>query len=228
MKTLRDLEKIEEGKTAIIMGAGSSVKEYSSNIEKLLEDENNFIIGINNVLFVPKYHLWTNSSRFRTFGKNISPVSKILLGQNIPLKLINEVIGKREYTLINYTDKEGNPINYRKGKIEGFFRTAGVLAIMLSHIMGAKNIFICGMDGYSLYSEEELKAKTKSQHSYGVGHTDTADYETCVFKDKLINNNLLSLRKYGIKFSIITPTKYKDFYDNSILGKRIENDSDNM
>ena len=140
------------------------------------------------------------------------------MGGGIHLKTINETIGGMDYTLINFTDmKEGAPIGYKKGKILGYFRTAGVLSIMIAHLMGCKDVSIVGMDGYSYYKKDELLSGEKSHHCYGTGFTDTAIWETCVKKDELINNALRSLNKYGIKFKILTPTKYKDFYDNSIL-----------
>ena len=87
--------------------------------------------------FTPDYHLWTNTQRFRTYGKNINSNSSILLGSNISLKVVNEIIKSKDYILINYTDQKEIPINYRKGKICGYYRTAGCLSIMIAHLMGA-------------------------------------------------------------------------------------------
>jgi len=219
VKTLKDLEGIEEGRGALIIGAGATIKEYQNQIWNFIKESGSFTIGINNMtdMFIPDYHLWTNTQRFRTFGNCISSFSTILLGQGIALKVINEVIGIRDYIVINYIDKEGLPIKYTKGKITGRFRTAGSLAIMVAHIMGATEVNIVGMDGYSLYSLNELESGEKSHHCYSVGYTDTADYETCIKKDKQINDGLLSLRKYGINLNILTPTKYGEFYDSSRL-----------
>ena len=219
MKTLNDLENIRYGQHALVIGSAASIKEHKNKIDEFIKKVQPFIIGINNMthLFVPDYHAFTNSQRFRTYGINIKPCSQLLLGQNIPLKLINKVIGNRDYTLINYTDKEGVPINYKNGKITGFFRTCGNLSLMLAYIMGADQIYFAGIDGYSMYSKSDLEAGIKTQHSYGVGLTDTADYETCVKKDKLIGKSLQLIKDYGIDFKIITPTIYKNLYDKTIL-----------
>lgn len=229
MKTIKDLENKEKGRPFLIVGAGSSTKIYLKGIRDYITKTIPTVIGINNITeyFIPHYHLWTNTQRFRTYGKYIVPCSNLLLGSNIPLKVINNVIGdvieingvtkNREYTLINYTDKEGIPIDYKKGKIYGYYRTAGCLAIMIANIMGASEINIVGMDGYSKYEYKDLESGNESQHCYGKGFTDTATWETCIKKDKLINGVLKNIKNYGINFKIITPTKYGEFYDSSRL-----------
>jgi hypothetical protein len=219
MKNLKNLEGREAGINALIIGAGATIKEYEIQIEKFIRKTEPFTIGINNItsLFIPNYHLYTNTQRFREYGKNINSKSMILLGQNISLKVIPDIIGDRDYTVINYTDREGLPISYNNGKITGWFRTAGCLSILIAHIMGAKEINIVGMDGYTLYKKNELELGIHSHHCYGKGHTDTADFETGIKKDTQINDALISLRNYGINFNILTPTKYGEFYDSSRL-----------
>jgi hypothetical protein len=218
MKTLKDLEGRELGMSALIIGAGSSLRNYMTSIDEFIKHNGAYTIGINNIadIIVPDYHTWTNTQRFRTYGHTIHPSSNILLGQGIKLNIIHEVIGSRPYTVINYIERYGMPISYNNGKITGWFRTAGVLSIFIAHIMGASEINVVGMDGYTLYSQKELQ-DGKGQHCYGTGHTDTADYETCLKKDNQINDALLGLKKYGIKFNILTPTKYEEFYDSSRL-----------
>ena len=226
MKTLSNLVDKIKGKPILIIGAGSSLKEYREEIDKFIKETNSFTIGINNMVdfWVPHFHLFTNTQRFRTFGSKIHENSTILLGQGIPLKLKDEILKGRNYYLINFKDQKGLPIAYSKGKVTGFFRTAGCLSIMLSNIMGASEINIVGMDGYTFYKKEDVEKGKKSQHCYGQGHTDTADWETCVLKDGLINEVLTGIREYGIDFNIITPTKYERFYDSSRLhdkGRRL-------
>lgn len=219
MDTIKNLINTRKGRSALIIGAGATVKEKEEYIDNFIKEASPFTIGINNMtaFWTPTCHLWTNTQRFRTYGKNIHTDSKLMLGSNISLKVIREIIESRRYTLVNYTDKEGVPIDYKKGKIYGYYRTAGCLAIMVAHLMGAKEINVVGMDGYSLHKQEDIVSGKESQHCYGQGFTDTADWKTCVRKDKLINNVLLNLKSYGIDFKIITPTKYGDFYDSTRL-----------
>lgn len=216
MKTIKNLIGTRKGEKALIICAGAAVKTHKDKIQQYIETEKPFTIGINNIthLFTPDYHLWTNTQRFRTFSSKIKSESKILLGSGIHLKTIKTVIRDQDYTLINYTGqlKKGIPIDYRKGKIYGYYRTAGCLSIIIAYLMGASNIYIVGMDGYSKYDYKDLKDKKESQHCYGSGFTDTADWETCVQKDKDISLTLRNIRNYGIKFKIITPTIYNEFY----------------
>jgi hypothetical protein len=216
MRTIKDLIDTKKGKRSLIICAGPSIIEFKDKIQALYDNENTFTIGINNMthLFIPDYHLWTNTQRFRTYGKNIKDSSTVLLGSGINLKTIKSVIGDREYILINYTGmlKKRLPIDYKNGKIFGYYRTAGCLAIMISYLMGASEIDIVGMDGYTKNKYSELEDENKSQHCYGKGFTDTADWETAKIKDEDIYYTLRSLKKYGINFRILTPTVYKEFY----------------
>ena len=215
MNTIENLINKHKGRQALIITSGSSIKTYETGVKNFILEENPVVIGVNNItkFFIPDYHLWTNTQRFRTFGKDISDKSTLLLGAGIHLKIMREVIGNMDYYLINFTDmKEGVPVGYKNGKILGFFRTAGCLSIMIAHLIGCKKISIVGMDGYSYYKKDELLYGEKSHHCYGTGFTDTSSWETCIEKDKLINKALYGLQNYGIKFKILTPTVYKEFY----------------
>lgn len=220
MKTIKDIIDTRKGENVFIIGAGATIKEYQKQIDDFINETEPIIIGVNNMtdFWTPDYHLWTNSERFRTYGQNICENSKLLLGQNIPLKVINSIIGNRKYFLVNYTDfDESIPIGYKNGKIYGCYRTAGCLSIMIAHLMGASEINIVGMDGYSMHKHEDLTSGKESQHCYKKGFTDTANWKTCVKKDKIINGVLYNLQKHGINFKILTPTKYEDYYDNESL-----------
>ncbi|MFW9871678.1 MAG: hypothetical protein ACFFG0_01160 [Candidatus Thorarchaeota archaeon] len=219
MKTIKDLIGTRKGEKALIIAAGSTVKYFREDIWKFIEREAPFTIGINNItdFFIPNYHLWTNTKRFRTFGKGIHKKSRLLLSYGIHLKTVKEVVDKREYTVINFTDmKEGIPIGYKKGKIYGFYRTAGNLSIMIAHLMGAVEINIVGMDGHTFYDYEDVKSGKKPHHCYAENYEPFPE-DICIKKDQITNKVLKSLREYGIKFQIITPTKYEEFYDSTRL-----------
>lgn len=226
MKTIESLINKHKGGRALIVAAGSSIKDYENKINSFILEEKPVVIGINNIteFFIPDYHLWTNTKRFRNFGKNILPESEILLGAGIHLKTVREVLGSVNYTLINFTDmKEGVPIGYKKGKILGFFRTAGNLSIMIAHLMGSKDISIVGMDGHTFYNYEDVKYGKKSQHCYGEGYTDNKSWERSAEADQLVYKSLKNLQEYGINFKILTPTIYEDFYDSTVFGESNEN-----
>ena len=214
MKTIENLIRIHEGEEALIICAGSSVKEYQPMIKNFIRDKEPFTIGVNNItdLFIPKYHLYTNTSRFRTYGYKISNKSEVLLSYGINSKLIKQNLGNREYTIINFTDmKEGVPLGYKKGKIYGFFRTAGCLSIMIAHLMGAKKIYIAGMDGHTFHNFEDVKNGSKQHHCYDENY-EPFPKDICIKKDKIVSGVLSNLKEYGINFQILTPTFYSEYY----------------
>ena len=212
------IENIEKGSTIIIAGSGGSIKEYQWRIMDYAERCNAKILGINYMtnLCIPNYHLWTNKQRYRDLGFCVDDSSVLMFGSGIPEKLIRKHYQK-DYITIDYVDKKGEKFGYKGGVIHGHFRTAGTLAIMVAYIMGAENIHIVGMDGYTLYSREELEKGDKNHHCYGEGYTDDASWERCKKKDKKVYSALRGLNEYGIDFDILTPTKFKDFYNKDIL-----------
>jgi hypothetical protein len=217
MKTINDLVNNSIDKNFVIIGAGASIKEHYDVIDNFIKNSNSTTIGVNNItnFWIPDYHLWTNNQRFRDFGKTINPKSNVLLGSNINKKVINNTIGNSDYVVLNRIDREGVNIDFKDGVIYGYFRTAGCLAIMLAHLMGANEINVVGMDGYTMHNKVDVVSGDKNQHCYGSGFTDTATWDSCVKKDVIIRKALNNLRDYGINFNIITPTMYGDFYDSS-------------
>jgi hypothetical protein len=219
MKTIRDLIGTSKGRNGLIVCAGSSIKTYKKEINKFIKTNDPVTIGINNIthIYNTQYHLWTNTQRFKNFGKNISNKSELLLGSGIKIKIIKEIIGNKEYTLINFIDKKGIPLNYTNKKIYGYYRNAGNLAIMILHLMGINKIYIVGMDGYSKFAYEDYKSGKISHHCYGKGYTDNKTWEHRKEADDIVYNCLKEIRKYGINFKIITPTMYEELYDERIF-----------
>lgn len=208
----------EKGKPFLIMGAGSTVKEYSDKIDGLIAKIDPIVIGINNMsaIQVPTYHLWTNSGRYKEFGQHMNESSTPMFGRNISKKLIKQHYSG-DYIHVDYRDEKKYSIKYKHGVVFGYYRTAGCLAIMLAHLMGASDINVVGMDGYTLHSQEDIESGKHSQHCYGVGLTDKTSWEEGLRKDKLVNNVLKNISAAGIEFKIITNTVFKDFYDEAIL-----------
>lgn len=162
---------------------------------------------------MPDYHLWTNKKRFVQFHASIKSSSKVLLGCNIPPKLIKRYY-KGNYETINYKDADGFQLKITPKMITGHFRTAGTLAVAVAYSWNPQSrIFIAGMDGYTLYPKHQLRNKQKHQHCYGEGFTDDADWKACLKKDQIVHQALKNLKNYGINFYIITPTVFKEFYE---------------
>lgn len=205
-------------KHVIIIGAGSTISQYKDRLLKYIYDNNIVTIGINRMtsFCIPDYHLWTNKKRFASYHECISDRSKLLFGCGMKDSFIKKY-WDGDYDTINFSNNLDETISYKGGAIHGNFRTAGILAVMIAHIKGAKKIDIIGMDGYTFYSKNDLINNNSSHHCYGSGFTDDASWEDCVHKDELVYKGLRSLNVYGVKFRIITPTKFGDFYDSTVL-----------
>lgn len=204
------LNNIEKNNKLWVIGAGSSLKDFPIDYLK-----NDPTIGINNMTsyIVPKYHLWTNRKRWSEFGSNINKRSILIFGEGIPQKNIREHY-QGSYIRLNYVDKPKTKINYKNDIIFGHFRTAGCLAIVLANIMGAKEILVIGMDGYTLYNKRSLNQEKASHHIYGKGYTDDSSWEECLKKDNQVKDALDDIKASGIDFKILTPTVFKEHYKN--------------
>ena len=107
-------------------------------------------------------------------------------------------------------------------KMYGCFYDVASHAIFWAYIQGASKITVVGNDGYTLYSKKDLQDKKASQHCYGEGETDGYSYAYCRRKDWFKYRSLKLLYKYGKKqygfgFEIITPTIYKELYNDSVF-----------
>ena len=265
----------------LIIGSGSSLERYGEKIKKFIKENDVVTIGCNHIsdFIIPDYHVWGDIRRYREFGKFMSKKSIAVFSRplftneivrefwNRPYKKIKYKNSKREYNKVrkikamrkNILVKKTNfnkeyAIRYKRGYIEGRFRTIGCLSIVWVFLKKAAKISIVGMDGYTLYKKEKYDNGIEKQHYYNVtidnlhdfyetykdsGYTDMAQfyrignkdienkrktkellYLQCTIRDKDIYRNLKNIKKYGIKFSILTPTVYEEFYDPKILSIR--------
>lgn len=204
----------------LIIGAGFSIKSHRDALLAFIQSQECATIGINKMtsLCFPTYHLWTNKQRYSEQGGCInSSKSRLMLSYKLPAKLIRRH-HKGGYIKVTYSDKDEylNQLSIKEAHIKGRFRTAGVLAIAIAHLMEAKNIWICGMDGYTLHNKAELISGQHTQHCYGQGYTDDADWKGGLQKDDRVEQTLNELSRQ-VKFKIITPTKFNLYYDSSVL-----------
>jgi len=148
----------------------------------------------------------------------------MLFGYGMPEGLIRKHFKGSDYSRIFYTDQgAGATVSYDGKYLLGNFRTAGVLAVAIAHfLMKAKKIDIVGMDGYTLHKKSNLKRSTRSHHCYGSGYTDDASWDQCLKKDERVLSDLRGLDESGVKFNILTPTKFDEFFDPSFLGLDLE------
>jgi hypothetical protein len=195
----------------MIVCGGGSARDLKPEILDYITQHRLTTIGINRTILNPDYHLWTNNQRLHDYAECISTSSTLMLGDGIEKGLIDHIKPIMDFVEVKYTKKHRR-YGYVNNKILGTYRTAGTLAIMVAHLLGATWIDVVGMDGFTLHPKNDLDNKLKDQHCYGKGFTDDATWEQCIEKDKLVYQDLRGLDRAGICFKILTPTVFKEFY----------------
>jgi len=67
----------------LVVGSGSSIKKYWNEIDEYIKNNNCITFGCNNInrIFIPDYHFWGSSYRWKKFGKLINEKSKLVFPQ---------------------------------------------------------------------------------------------------------------------------------------------------
>lgn len=196
---------MEHGNNIVIIGAGSTLLDYKSKLYEFIRTNKAITIGINNMtsIFIPNYHLWIDKNRFLKFGDTINNSSIPIFNYKWSDTFIR-THWNGKYKRVYYTDDQ-NKLSLTGKFINGNFRTAGSLAIMMAYKWNKNNkIFIAGMDGYT-YNSNKV-------HCYGIGFTDRRN--EAQNKDDIVQKTLDSIHSFGVNFKIITPTVFKDYYEN--------------
>jgi hypothetical protein len=202
-------------KPALIICPGPSTKIYERALWRYICEQDPITFSINNVpallANLSHYHLWTNNARFARYGSTIANTpATILLGHYIK-KIFIQNSGVKNYIQVSYTDRDTKePYSYKDGIIHGYYRSSACLAIAIAHIMGLKRIYIAGMDGF-------VSKIDGSNHSYEEAPEDKKSDEEWEQYDKIICKVLKRIFENICRFSIITPTIHKDFYEEGVI-----------
>jgi len=199
----------------LILANGPSLKENKENIEEFIKVYDPVVMGANFLggLFKPHYHAFSNKKRFMNYIEQVYKDSKLLLSSSFEEDFINEH-NKKEYETIVHLNRISNDFEIIDGVVNSNCRTISILLAAIAIIMGAKRIFIAGMDGYK--SKENFLSK--QTHFYQESE-EAENFKLLMEKHnwneqmlKNINDYLLSNEKEGLH--IITPTNHKYFYSS--------------
>ena len=194
----------------LVLATGYSLKKNKSEIEAFIKKYDPIILAGNNVsgLFVPHYHAFVNRKRFCTYAQTIHPETRVLLSPYFPDHII-QAHCKKQYEFIQFENKYPSiqgEFNIRNGIIYSEGATIGTILIAISLIMGAKDIYVAGMDGYSLnspvYYYKEDDRKTMAEF---------LQLEESMFMQLESLEKILEKSGRG-KLRIITPTAHKKFH----------------
>lgn len=208
---------LDQNKKALVISTGPSLTKHLDDIKTFIKREQPIVFGCNNIhgVLTPDYHVFSNRRRFGAYGKDIHPDSTPLLSPYFTHEQIQKVLGDRDYEeiMLNIDPlANGEVLKIEQNIICSHVVTVAVVACSVAHLMGLDQIFIAGMDGYSINPE-------KSHH---YQENDNKEMDELLKQEKL-NIDLLDclqdehLKKRGGVLNIITPTAYDKFYNKNIL-----------
>lgn len=195
----------------LILANGPTLKEYKERIDIFIKKIDPIIMGANNLsgLFIPYYHAFNNKKRFIKYIETVSEDSILLISEHFSEQMIREYTN-RNYERLYYYDTLEEEFDIKDGVITTNCRTISVLLIGVAIVMGARRIFIAGMDGYLHY-------KPGQRLLYYDEKDEKTDIEMirerhmwCHKFLEQIDSYLTRQGKEGIH--ILTPTAYRAFY----------------
>jgi len=212
-KDLPDVQYVNrhEGRDFLVLANGPNLKNYRDRIMAFIDKFDPIILGANYLsgLFEPHYHAFNNKKRFSMYVDSVNPDSKLLIGENISKAMISEYL-KRDYETLCFEDVLDADFNIDEGRIVTNCRTISVLLIGVAAVMGAKRIFITGMDGYM------DKNSVKNTLFYDE-QFEPDEYEINMERHRWNEDFLHQINQYientgreGIH--VITPTSHQSFY----------------
>lgn len=203
------------GRDFLILANGPSLKEHKKEVDEFVKKYNPIVMGANYLgeLFRPDYHAFSNKKRFINYIDQVSEFSNLLLSSSFEEDFIRDYTGK-SYERIVHLNRVSNHFEIKENIITSNCRTVSILLIGVAVIMGAKRIFIAGMDGYK--SKENFLSK--NIHFYEESG-EAENFRLLIEKHnwneallKSINAFLAEQGKEGLH--IITPTNHKYFYSS--------------
>ena len=200
-----------KGRDFLVLANGDTLKQCQSEINALIDKYAPIVMGGNFLggLFKPHYHAFINKKRFVDYIDSVAANSKILVGQHLPQAMIKEYYAG-EYETIYYQDSLENPFDIKAGVITANCRTVAVLLAGVALVMGAKRLFIVGMDGYMATSAEGLYHFYQEKNEAEQLDDLKEKHKWNLFYLKQINAFMMSHGGEGLH--ILTPTNYKEFY----------------
>ena len=214
-----------EDRDFIVLGTGATLNEYGEKIKALIQDQNLIIIGVNSIssFIAPDYHGIINRTRLIQYGQTIDKnKSRALLSVYHTDALIDEYC-QAEHDLIMWRDTgESQQCDIDSKGIITHHGGSATLMVMVAYVMGAKQIYVAGTDGYI----------DPSSDYHSIHYTDTP------YKDNLNKEELESKARYWFTdvqpqafdtiklwskknnrrpFLMITPTQYQQHYAPKIL-----------
>ncbi len=197
----------------LVLASGPSLKNEKDQVNNFIQKYNPIVIGCNYLggLYVPHYHAFSNRRRFIDYVDSVDSKSQLLISHSFSEELIKEYTSS-EYELIHHLNQISSSFDISNGYIMNNCRTISILSIAVAIVMGARRIFIAGMDGYKHVDSY----MSKTIHFYKESD-EADDFEILMEKHnwnekllKQIDNYLIQNHQEGI--CILTQTSHRAFY----------------
>lgn len=203
-------ENAHEGRDFLVLANGPTLSSHAEEVRAFIDQYEPVVLGANHLggLFVPHYHAFNNTRRLIEYLDEVQPDSTLLLGSNFEETLIREHTGRSFDWLV--FDNGLGPFDIVDGVITASCRTISVLLCGVALVMGARRIFIAGMDGY-------LGLDTSGQVHFYNEADETSSAEVELEKHRLCYQYLGQINDYAEAHGkeglhILTPTGYAAYY----------------
>ena len=199
-----------QGRDFLILATGPSLREYSERVSRFIAKHDPVVLGANYLgdLFAPHYHAFANRRRFSEYVGRVNPNSRLLLASHFDQDFIREYTD-RDFEWLVYHNRLAD-FDLNDGVISTSCRTVSVLLCGLALVMGARRIFVVGMDGY-------LGAAAGGDSHFYQERDETSRQEVIREKHEMNLRYLRQIHQYaearGLEgLHILTPTAYQEFY----------------
>jgi len=184
------------GRDVLIIATGKSVPKFFDEIVALKERTNAVVFGMNDVTryLTVDYHCFTNQKRFDNYHHYVGVESTLLLSPSIPKRKAKPLFGDR-IKWLSFQNRRRDTFSIKDGVIQSDCRSSAVLLIAVAHLMGARHIYVCGLDGYGSKASEHDRLVDQENYKYL----------------RLIDEYLAGVQP-KCSFKIVTPTVFEKFY----------------
>lgn len=197
----------------LVLANGPTLKECRTEINQFIKKYNPVVIGANylNNLYLPDYHAFNNKMRLVNYINTVNAKSKLILGCNISKEVISDYVN-RDYEYLVFKDMLDADFGIQDGVITCNCHSISVLLVGMSVVMGAKRIFIVGMDGF-------LNKKFVNSTLFYEEKFDVTEYDINLERHKWNEKFLDQVDEYvrkngGEGIHILTPTSHTRFQKN--------------
>jgi len=199
-----------EGRDFLVLANGPSLSTHADQVAEFIRAYDPVVMGANYLgdLFVPHYHAFDNKRRFMDYADQVHPDSRLLIGSNFEESFVREHT-QREFDWLSFANGLGT-FDIEDGVISSSCRTVSVLLCGVALVMGARRVFVAGMDGY-------LGLHTSGAFHFYDETDETEVAEVQLEKHRVCYQYLTQINDYaerhgGEGLHILTPTGYAAFY----------------